>query len=245
MKLKEMLWLAVGSRAQKAVAWQALTNSASRRYGLPYYSPHMVWKDQPYFLAARKAAEGIEGIPDPRSFVLQSSIRSLAALEGDVAECGVRRGRSTIFMLTAETRPRTYHLFDSFAGLSQPTSEDRGRTGESSWAAGDLATDEKVARENLASFSNLIFHVGWIPDKFPEVADRRFVLVHIDVDLYEPTRDSLAFFYDRTVSGGLIICDDYGSSKCPGARRAFDEFFASRPEGIVELPTGQSIVHKL
>ncbi|TIX21118.1 MAG: methyltransferase, partial [Mesorhizobium sp.] len=73
---------------------------------------------------------------------------------------------------------------------------------------------------------------------------RRFALVHIDVDLYEPTRDALAFFYDRVCANGMIICDDYGSGLCPGARKAFDQFFENRPEGIIELPTGQAIVVK-
>jgi hypothetical protein len=42
----------------------------------------------------------------------------------------------------------------------------------------------------------------------------------------------------------MIICDDYGSALCPGARKAFDQFFENRPEGIIELPTGQAIVVK-
>ncbi|TIM18396.1 MAG: methyltransferase, partial [Mesorhizobium sp.] len=98
--------------------------------------------------------------------------------------------------------------------------------------------------ENISGFGNTTFHVGWIPDTFSDVFDRRFALVHIDVDLYEPTRDALAFFYDRVAAHGMIICDDYGSALCPGARKAFDQFFENRPEGIIELPTGQAIVIK-
>ena len=96
---------------------------------------------------------------------------------------------------------------------------------------------------NLTAFDDLIvFHQGWIPDQFSDVADARFCFVHIDVDLFQPTRDSLDFFYPRMVRGGLIVCDDYGFETCPGARRAMDEFFADRPEPIVHLPTGQGFV---
>ena len=85
-----------------------------------------------------------------------------------------------------------------------------------------------------------------IPDRFPDVADREFRFVHIDVDLYEPTLDSLAFFYPRLVTGGILLCDDYGFTTCPGARRAFDEMVHEWGlGGVIELPTGQGFVVKV
>jgi hypothetical protein len=76
------------------------------------------------------------------------------------------------------------------------------------------------------------------------VGELTFSFVHIDVDMYEPTRDSIAFFYERTATGGVIICDDYGFSTCPGATRAIEEFMANQPEPIVRAPTGQAIIFK-
>ena len=49
---------------------------------------------------------------------------------------------------------------------------------------------------------------------------------------------------DATVPGGLLVFDDYGFSTCPGATRAVDEFMASRPEPVIEVPTGQAFVIK-
>ncbi|MER8880853.1 hypothetical protein NKI11_30910, partial [Mesorhizobium sp. M0684] len=48
----------------------------------------------------------------------------------------------------------------------------------------------------------------------------------------------------RQRAGKIALTDDYGSALCPGARKAFDQFFENRPEGIIELPTGQAIVVK-
>ena len=45
---------------------------------------------------------------------------------------------------------------------------------------------------NLMDCRDFTLMKGWIPTRFQEVADRHFAFVHIDVDLYEPTRDSLA-----------------------------------------------------
>jgi O-methyltransferase len=244
MNLKRAFQLVFGSQARKDGIWYDLAQRRAARHGFHVYSQHMVWKEQPFFRKARQCAAGIKGIPDPRSFVLQSCIRAVANIDGDVAECGVRQGRSTLFMLTADEGRRQYHLFDSFAGLSAPGEQDRRSDGSHGWKEGDLSTEEEVARRNLSEFDNVTFHVGWIPDTLPVVENSRFAFVHIDVDLYEPTRDALAFFFDRLQPHGMIVCDDYGSARCPGARKAFDEFFAGRPEGIIELPTGQALVTK-
>lgn len=90
----------------------------------------------------------------------------------------------------------------------------------------------------------LVIHKGWIPERFKDVEDMKFSFLHVDVDLYDPTIDSLKFFYDRMTTGGIIMCDDYGSVSCPGAKKAFDEFFADKQENILELPSAQAIVVK-
>lgn len=130
------------------------------------------------------------------------------------------------------------HLFDSFKGLSKPEAEDG-----TFWYAGALASTEQAARDNLARFPDVSFYRGWIPERFCEVADRRFAFVHIDVDLGAPTRNSIEFFYPRLQPGGILLCDDYGFTTCPGATKAMDDFFRDR-ERVVHLPTGQGFVIK-
>ena len=244
MKLREAIQLWFGSKSERRRMAARILRKRASRLGLYVYSEQMVWKEQPFFARAKIAASEVKGIPDPRCFVLQSALRSVSSIEGAVAECGVRQGRSTLFMLAAEEGERTYHLFDSFAGLSNPTGEDRTADGRTLWEEGDLSTDEAVARKNLEGFANVRFHVGWIPQTLSAVADERFAFVHIDVDLYEPTKGALEFFWDRLQPNGLVVCDDYGSANCPGARKAFDEFYRDRPEAIIELPTGQALVAK-
>ena len=75
-------------------------------------------------------------------------------------------------------------------------------------------------RSRLAEFPNISYYKGWIPERFREVESLRFSFVHVDVDLEQPTRDSLEFFYPRLSPGGVLLCDDYGSSLCPGATSA-------------------------
>ena len=70
----------------------------------------------------------------------------------------------------------------------------------------------------------------------------KFCFVHLDVDLYQPTLDSLTFFYEKMIQGGIILCDDYGFTTCPGAKKAMDSFFSDTHEEVVSLPTGQGFV---
>jgi hypothetical protein len=175
-----------------------------------------------------------------RKYTLNQLMKLTLHLEGDLAECGTYKGVSAYLMCEAcRGTDRTIHIFDSFEGLSSPGPRDGDY-----WTTGALRSSEAVLKETLAPFDNYRVHKGWIPETFREVAALKFNFVHIDVDLYQPTRDSLDFFYDRLVPGGVTLMDDYGFKSCPGAKAAADEFFADRPEEIVLLPTGQSLIVK-
>lgn len=217
--------------------------------GFEVYKPHVIWPDDPEFVAARDTAlrDGIEGGPNDRCYMLLEVARHVRGIEGNFAECGVRYGKSSLFLLRGAGRDSTkrLHVFDSFEGLSDPASQDGRSGGGSEWSRGDLAVPEDIVRRNLAAFGDrVILHKGWIPARFHEVENERFSLVHVDVDLYEPTRDSVAFFYPRMMPGGIMICDDYGFASCPGAKRAIDEFLADKPENVLALTSGQSLVIK-
>ena len=128
---------------------------------------------------------------------------------------------------------RTHHIFDSFDGLSRPKGTDGA-----AWVAGDMRAGVEEVNENLRDFQGFTLHEGWIPSRFAEVGDRVFSFVHIDVDLYEPTLQSIAFFYPKLTQGAVLICDDYGFLTCPGATLAIDEFLHDKPEKMIHLAGG-------
>ena len=173
-----------------------------------------------------------------RVFFIDQLARLVAPLLGDTVECGAYDGLSSYMICRATQPAHTHHVFDSFEGVSEP-----GEADGDYWKKGDLSASEATLLANLAEF-DIVTHPGWIPHHFDEVTDLQFCMVHIDVDLYQPTRDSIEFFYDRTVRGGIIVLDDYGFANCPGATAAVDEHMANRPEIVVMAPTGQGIIFK-
>lgn len=199
------------------------------------------WLEDEEFWTYFRAAAGDNRHSADRKFLLRNMLALVDAVPGDLAECGTYQGASALLLAgRLDGLHPLLHLFDSFEGLPEPAAVD----GEY-WSVGDLRATEALVRDRLSSFGDgVVFHRGWIPDRFEEVADRTFSFVHIDVDLYEPTRVSLEFFYPRMASGGVIVFDDYGFVTCPGARVAIDEFAAGISEPAVEVPTGQAFLIK-
>jgi O-methyltransferase len=195
------------------------------------------WEDDEFFGDHGRFADS--DFNAERTFFLRQLLKLVDHLEGNTAEAGVYRGSASWFMCDARAgRDSTHFAFDSFEGLSQPRSED-----SSDWKAGMLRADEVLVRNALAPYQAEIVR-GWIPKVFGSTDIAPLVFAHVDVDLYEPTLASVAHFYPALVSGGILICDDYGLTTCPGARQAFDEYMESRPEPIITCPTGQGFVLK-
>lgn len=216
-----------------------ITKAVSSLFG--YRAPNWsrTWHKDGEFLSAANGSYPNRNIVSERRFNLFNLVRSTEDIPGDLAECGVHRGPSSYMMLKAAPNKHLFG-FDSFEGLSSPGPRDNVQ-----WRSGDLAVGIAVARENLAEFGDRVTLLqGWIPSRFAEVADKIFSHVHIDADLYEPTKASAEFFWPRLSPGGMMVCDDYGSVRCPGARVAMDELAASVGKRVAHLTTGQGLLIK-
>lgn len=217
------------------------------RWGFRLYNKNLSWlTDSEYLSEWNKFPESVGSVHE-RRFNLFNVSKIVRDVPGDLAECGVYHGAGSYLMLSAtEGTDKTCYGFDSFEGLSAPTQQDEvGSEVAFRWEKNDLRVEEDIPRHNLARFSSrVVFYKGWIPDRFNEVSEQVFSMVHIDVDLYEPTRDALEFFFPRLSVGGVVVCDDYGFETCPGARKAMDEIAERHGLSVVHLTTGQGIIIK-
>jgi O-methyltransferase len=222
---------------------------ALRRIGkilLPKYRfkwPQMGWWDDLGFNEYLVKFDEIDGMNTDRRWMLYQLMRLVKNVPGDTAECGVYKGAGSYLICKVnqenELHHRTHHIFDSFEGLSEPSEFD-GKY----WTKGDLSSPLETVAENLSEFNNVHIHKGWIPQHFSNTEHHNFCFVHIDVDLYQPTLDSIKFFYPRMNENGLILCDDYGFTSCPGATKAIDEFLHDKKEKMVSLSGGGGFLIK-
>ena len=178
-------------------------------------------------------------------------------LDGLIAECGCWKGLSS-FILCHYLRKENpsfdgegYHVFDSFRGLSKPTDVDAlSETIQTQLiekfgcVEGAYAASLPEVKTALAAFPRIEYHDGWIPAVFDGLPEARYRFVHIDLDLYEPTRAAIEYFYPRLVDGGLMVCDDYGSVFWPGAKQAVDAFCLGSGVPYIPVSTGQAVLWK-
>ena len=180
-------------------------------------NPAHLWDTDEGFQKAMSGVRAQTLVHDPACYVLYGSALSTASLAGDVAEIGVYRGGTALLLARAVGSRTTVHLFDTFSGMPIPDA-DRDLHG-----AGDFAdTSIDDVRRLLSSQDNVSLYPGLFPGTGAPVTDRRFRLVHVDVDIYPSVLDCCQFFYERVLPSGVIIFDDYGWTSTPGARAAVD-----------------------
>jgi len=170
------------------------------------------------------------------AYMVRSAVIATAKIEGDIAEVGVFRGGSARVICEAKG-DRTLHLFDTFEGLPEPGSNDFALK------KGQFQCNLESVQSFLSGFPNLHFYKGYFPETAGPIKDHSFSFVHLDVDLYKTTLEALQFFYPRMNLGALVISHDY--LKFPGVRQAFEEFFDSKSETVIELIGDQCMVCKI
>jgi hypothetical protein len=194
----------------------------------------------------------------PYSMTTRARLRSVinaveyivgANIEGAIVECGVWKGGSmmaaalTLLRLGAQ---RPLVLYDTFGGMTAPTSEDVDITGAAAHdilklprdAAGKdprayAAIDE--VRVNLLSTGydgeRMRFVRGPVEETLPHVLPDSISCLRLDTDWYQSTKHELEHLYPRLTPGGVLILDDYGYWR--GSRQAVDEYFTEH--GITML----------
>jgi hypothetical protein len=244
IKIIYLLFLAALRPNDKLLRFKLL-----RRFGksvMPEYRfhwPQIDWWEDEYFNSYLTRFDEMGSPNVEQRWMIYQLLRLTEQVSGDTAECGVYKG-ATSWLICMHNRStasatRTHFMFDSYSGLSSPTSSDG-----SHWTEGDLSYNVDKVRDNMTGLEHFELLQGWIPERFSEVEDRNFSFVHIDVDLYQPTLDSIAFFYSRMNKGGIIACDDYGLTSCPGATKAIDEFLADKPEKMIQNSCGGGFMVK-
>jgi len=172
--------------------------------------------------------------------------KQVVDLPGCIVEIGVSRGISFFtWSKLLETfcpgdRKRKVFGFDSFAGLQDFTAKDGKQdpmVGKSvgGYSAGGVR-DEVEALVRITNQDNMVsgnarceLVVGDIRETLPRFlaanSGLRMSLLHLDVDLYEPTLFALRTLYPLVVRGGAVIFDEYGLIPWEGETNAADEYF--------------------
>jgi len=178
--------------------------------------------------------------------------KKISGLSGEVVECGVFKGNSLsrfikFRALLENPFSRKIIAFDAFDEFPETSYEpDIKRREQFITEAGS----KSISKEQLISilkhlnlYENIKLIEGNILQTLTEYIKKspylKIALLHIDVDLYEPTKIALEVLYPHVVRGGVIILDDYGAFA--GANKAIDDFFKNENIIIQKLPYSHAI----
>jgi len=221
-------------------------NAAEKRFPV-----EITGEDQMIFRYVRE--KNLSTSSDERLFATIMACRYVAErnIDGDFVECGVWRGGNSIIAADVFKRlasPKCVWLFDTFAGMTEPTAVDVNFLGQSAEAKFQVSKRDhhsewcySPTEEVEANFSN----VGLLSEKVrfvkgdvgqtlsgPGELPGAISVLRLDTDWYESTKICLEALYPRLAAGGVLILDDYGH--WGGARKAVDDYFASRPRPFLQ-----------
>jgi O-methyltransferase len=167
-----------------------------------------------------------------RTISLIRSIRYLVQnrISGDIVECGVWKGGSMMAvaktLLRLNDEDRCLWLYDTYAGMSQPTAVDISVCNVSAQDLDYLRVGLDDVRKAVLSTGydegKVFFVKGRVEEALPARMPEQIALLRLDTDWYESTYHELVHLFPRLVRGGVLIIDDYGHWQ--GARKATDEY---------------------
>lgn len=165
------------------------------------------------------------------------SVESANHLDGEIVEIGVERGGTAKIIRKYASQDKKIFLFDTFEGLVYCSEKDGGYLSD-----GLFEYDFNKIFEMFKDDTRISVHKGIFPESGYEVLkDKKVALVHLDVDTYQSTLDSLHFIYDKIVPGGIIIIHDYiNNHATPGVKLAVDSFFIDKSDSLV-IPKDEEI----
>lgn len=133
---------------------------------------------------------------------------------GLMAEVGVFNGGFVQILSDAFPDAKIY-AYDTFEGMPKSC----WRTGEVH-RVGEFKPCNDVIKA-LSNKKNVIVKKGIFPNTIGN--ENGFWMVHLDVDFYISTLNSLKVLIHRMSRGGAIFLDDWGWQNCPGVKQAAED----------------------
>lgn len=157
-------------------------------------------------------------------------------VKGDIVECGVWRGGHIIAAMLAASTPRTYWLFDTFDGMTEPGPRDfrKGhhatasskfkKKGLKQWCRAELEEVKNNVQQFQQQNQTVHYIAGPVQHTLTQSAlPSKIAVLRLDTDFYDSTKIELEVLWPRLVQGGILIVDDFHS--WDGCRQACEEYF--------------------
>lgn len=159
-------------------------------------------------------------------------------------EVGVYKGGGSFFIAQCldnlSTNYSGHFSVDTFEGHKLDDLPNKKEGGHSVSMFSD--TNFENVKKLLSSFDTSTVVASRIQDAKIDYSSLGFV--HLDTDLYGPTKYVIEKMMSEAKSPYVILVDDYGFKTCPGVKQAVDECLSASKPGVFSAPqaTGQFII---
>lgn len=185
------------------------------------YATYAPWLNDKAFLSIYQKIKSNTLVDIYRCYELWSLAKQVRNLDGDILEIGVwRGGTGSILAEAVKDTPKTVFLADTFTGVVKAGVNDPIYKG-GEHADTSLEIVKKLI--NSLELTNVILLQGIFSEDTADKVSEKIALLHIDVDVYQSSKDIVEWCLPRLAMGGVIIFDDCGFSGCEGVAAYCEE----------------------
>jgi O-methyltransferase len=190
---------------------------------LASYAP---WNFEPAFANSYKQCRSHTLVDIYRCYEIWSMVAEAAKLpQGDLLEVGVWRGGTGALIAAQSARcipSARVFLCDTFTGVVKTGPQD---TIYKDGMHADTSAKMVTQLLTLNGLNNTVVLEGIFPEQTAsQLEDRPFRFCHIDVDVYQSSKDICEWLWPKLVSGGVVVFDDYGMRGTEGVQRFVNEW---------------------
>lgn len=178
-----------------------------------------------------------------------SLLRVPKSLEGSVIECGTYKGVSAANLsLVCKTIGRRLEIFDSFAGLPEPSDKDRthylmGAKEIHTYEKGSWCGRLEEVKANIERYGAIDvcnFHKGYFEETLPKFR-LKSVMVWLDVDYRDSLETCLRYLWPFLQDGCLLYTHEAGHMEIASlfySEKWWQENLKTNPPGLVGAGSG-------
>ncbi len=213
---------------------------------LPVKATYSPWLTDSAFQSAFDEVKANTLVDLFRCYELWKLVQQASKLSaGALIEVGVWRGGTGCLIARAAQLagiPEPVYLCDTFEGVVKAGAMDTVYSGGEHKDTSEQLVADLAKRMALNQVRIL---KGIFPDdtadSFKEPSIR---FAHVDVDVYQSTKDIMAWIWPRMVASGIVVFDDYGTHGCEGVTRIVNELAEDRGTLLIHNLNGHAVLIK-
>ena len=190
-----------------------------------------------------------------RAYIACYFAKYCSRLDGDFVECGVGKGffsKIIVSYLNFEKINKFFFLFDTFEGIPIRQGKDceiEMMNFMNKLHYHDFSRKEgnyyKQVCETFLNYPNVKIIKGVVPESLKDISINKVSYFSVDMNNAFAEIEAIKFFWNKIVSYGIVLLDDYAfGEEFAEQKKCWDKFAKDKNLEILTLPTGQGLIIK-